>query len=66
MQYFQSLHQTEKNYFQNKVLGSSFAYLLSTPEHICGGENHSAGLPVSAKILEEIGKGRHSHLFFFF
>lgn len=53
-----------KNYFQNEVLGSSFAYLLSTPEHICGGENHPAGLPVSVKILEEVGKGRHRNIFF--
>lgn len=59
-----SLVSDRKNYFQNEVLGSSFAYLLSTPEYVCGGENHPAGLPVSVKILEEIGKGRHSHIFF--
>lgn len=33
----------KKNSFQNEVLGSRLAYLLSTPEHIHGGENHSAG-----------------------
>lgn len=42
--YFQPLYQIEKNSFQNEVLGSNFAYLLSTPEHIHEGENHPAGL----------------------
>lgn len=64
--YFQPLYQIEKNSFQNEVLGSSFAYLLSTPEHIHEGENHPAGLWVSGKIPEEIAKGRHSHAFYFF
>lgn len=54
--YFQPLYQTEKNSFQNEVLGSSLAYLLSTPEHINGGKNHPAGLRVSGKIPEEIAK----------
>lgn len=51
--YFQPLYQTEKTSFQNEVLSSSLAYLLSAPEHIHGGENHPAGLQVSGKITEE-------------
>lgn len=43
-------------FFQNEVLGHSLAYLLSTPEHVHGGENHPAGLRVSGKIPGEITK----------